>query len=623
MGAARAMNTEETQAIVDRIRLIQAETPLVELKAARGGLPKALKQTLSAFANDSGGVVLLGLTDPSTGAEPVEGFDADKTRDGAMTMLAQDFTPPIPAEVTIETVDDGARIVRIDIPELTDRDKPCFITAAGRRGGSYTRIGDGERRLTDYEIDRLLENTRQPKHDQELVEEALPSDLDPDLVTSYVSALRESQPNAFQNADADTILIRTRILGRDADGVLHPTVGGILTLGAYPQQFFPQLGITVVVLPRIRMGEADVSGRRFLDNRSCTGPIGMMIEESLNVLKRAMARASVIGSDALPGLGREDRYEYPLRVLRELIVNAILHRDYSPQSRGSQVQVELYPDRLVVRNPGGFFGGITGDRLGEQGLSASRNASLATILSDAPSIDGGAIVENRASGIPTVFRELLEAGMEPPIFEADLNRVEVTIRHSALLSKTTLEWIASLNAPDLTEPQIQALALMLNGRSASNGILQGWGLHPADATRSLTDLVRRGLVEKIGDGRWTRYRLSAAVMQVVPPLTHNHQSRGTWDVDSSSHTENTRIRSPKRPGEERQQRILQLLRERGSLSTSEIAEEEKVSTQTVRNALRPLLESNLIVPTGSTKSPKRRYILNTTSPDESSESMRL
>lgn len=114
------------------------------------------------------------------------------------------------------------------------------------------------------------------------------------------------------------------------------------------------------------------------------------------------------------GVGRRDRYEYPVEVIRELIVNAVMHRDYSPLARGSQVQVELYPDRLTVRSPGGIFGAVDVAQFGSSGVTSSRNATLARLLSDLTiSKSQESVCENRGSGIPTIMTSLRTAGMAP------------------------------------------------------------------------------------------------------------------------------------------------------------------------------------------------------------------
>lgn len=105
-------------------------------------------------------------------------------------------------------------------------------------------------------------------------------------------------------------------------------------------------------------GISDVEGRRFLDNVSVDGPIPVMVRDSAAALLRNMSRHAVITA-----VGRRDQWEYPPDALRELIVNALVHRDLSPGSRGTQVQVERYPDRMRILNPGGLFGAVDVDHL--------------------------------------------------------------------------------------------------------------------------------------------------------------------------------------------------------------------------------------------------------------------
>jgi ATP-dependent DNA helicase RecG len=117
-----------------------------------------------------------------------------------------------------------------------------------------------------------------------------------------------------------------------------------------------------------------------------------MAGEAIRVLKRNMRRRSVVS-----GLFRTDEWEYPEEVLREAIVNALVHRDFSEYARGMQVQVELYPDRLVVRNPGGLYGPVEITSLGTSIVSSSRNRVLLKILEDTALGDGHMVCENRGT----------------------------------------------------------------------------------------------------------------------------------------------------------------------------------------------------------------------------------
>lgn len=493
-------------------------------------------------------------------------------------------------------MDGDRRVVRMDVSEARMEDKPVYVAARGQYGGSFARGGDGDRRLTGYEVNRLVENRTQPTHDRCIVSEATPDDLDPDLIRPYLERLRLTNPRTFSALEDDQALRSTGVL-REHGGTLAPTLAGLLTFGHHPQQFLPQLFISVVVHPGTEVGELSPRGERFLDNRQIDGPVPVMAAEAMNTITRHMARAAVMRDGQ-----RTERFEYPLEVVRELIANALMHRDYSPESVGAQVQVELFPDRLVVRSPGGVYGPVDPQEFGAPDVSSSRNALLAKMLSETR-LPGSQfmVAENRGSGIPTIMRALNAAGMAPPTFAVDLRKVEVTVPHHALLNHEVLGWIRSLGHEGLTDAQVQALALLHEGTPVRNQTLQGWGLHPADATRELTDLVRRGAAEKVGDRRHATYRL--AMTEPSPPqptlnLTFDNAPRTGGQLDAQ------------KPGADaRQQEILRLLAQNGEMSAKQLTDSVEVGYRATLNAINDLIRVGKVEGTAPPRSRNRAYRL--------------
>ena len=498
--------------MVDRLRRTGLEPTEIEVKAAVQALPKTVGETLSAFANGEGGTLLLGLDEE--GFRPAANFDAERIRDALATWCNEKMWPPIRS--TIEVVDfEGAQAVRLDVDASDPVDKPCFVLDRGEYNGSFIRVGDGDRRLTRYEVTQLLANRDQPTHDQQVVPDATVDDLDPRLVDQVLRHAAERSARAFSGVDQVTALKRLGAL-KDLDGTPRPTLAGLLALGFYPQQFFPQLFASVVVLPTTEMGELGPEGERFLENVTVDGPIPVILQEVTAALRRNMSRAAIVR-----GLGREDRYDYPTEVIRELVTNALMHRDYSPESRGTQVQIELYPDRLVVKNEGGLFGGVTVDQLGAAHIaSKSRNATLAKLLGDVPLPDrpNETIAENRGSGLVAAVRALHKAGMSPPEFDADPGRLTVTVPRTALLAPQTIEWIASLGLGHLTDAQHLALAIMRSSGRVSVGMLRAWGVQDRAAREAVRDLVTRGVAIKIGGKRYASYRLIEVGDRPIPEL---------------------------------------------------------------------------------------------------------
>lgn len=579
---------DSTGDLVALLRRTGAEPSHVEVKAAVRGLPKSIPETLSAFANGDGGTLLLGLSE-SDGFTPAARFDATAIRDAVADACAEKVSPPLRVPVDIDEVD-GAQVVRVDIEELDPVDKPCFVTTKGEYTGSYIRGGDGDRRLTRYEVTQLLLNRTQPAFDVEPVPRATVGDLDPDAVRAVVGRAVARSRRTFGGLDDER---RLQMLGAltQVDGQMVPTLAGLLALGRYPQEFFPQLFVSFVALPSTTMGEHLSGGSRFLDNRTIDGPLPEVLAEAVSAVERNMSKAAIIR-----GIGREDRYDYPLEVVRELVANGLMHRDYGPDARGAQVQVELYPDRLVVISPGGLHGGLTAEALtsGER-LSTSRNAVLAKLLADVPMPDGSgeSVSENRGSGLLRVMAALRRAGMSPPEFAVSLVQVRVTIPRSALLSPETVEWIGSLRLGVLSDEQHLALAMMRNTGSATSGMLQSWGADATTAGRALRDLVARGVAARAGGKRYARYHLAEDLSHAqlaLPGLAERRQ------VDP-------------RPEGSDAMKILAAVTE-GHVTTRSIATRLGLSPQAALRRVNALVAEGFLEPTRPARSSRQTYRLS-------------
>lgn len=402
------MTVEELAALIDELRVTGAEGQAVEVKS---GVGKNIRDTLSAFSNDGGGLLIFGLSEDG-GFSPVDGFDALKARD-ALASRCEELTPPVRPVVDIQVVN-GATIVVAEIKELNREDKPCYITDQGRYNGAYTRTGDGERRLTKYEVDRLLEEEKQPKWDDQSVEEATRQDLSEEHLQGFLKLQRKRRPKTFADGEGRA-LQRLGVMKGE-----HPSLAALLAMGDYPQEFLPRVTVTFGLFPGT--GKGDVTkGARLLDSATLVGTIPELVEAGVGIVERNMRTASVIGD-----VYRTDVLDYPLVAVREALVNALMHRDYSPAALGSQVQINMFVDRLEIMNPGGLYGGVTVDNLGEAGVSSSRNRRLSTFLEDLKFEDGGPVAENRGSGIATINRALEEALMPPPIFTNRITDFTVT-----------------------------------------------------------------------------------------------------------------------------------------------------------------------------------------------------
>lgn len=495
------MQTEELKDIVRKLRRIGNDVEDVEAKRSEGlKLPKSVRETLSAFSNAHGGVLILGLEE-SAGFRVADLPDAGKQAADLASVCATEMEPPVRATIEVHEFE-GKNIVTAEVQEMDLQAKPCYVKSLGMNKGSYTRVNDGDQRLTSYEVQLLLSAKGQPRDDVAPVVEATLDDLDEEGINSYVARLRDVRPRIFGDKSIPEILTMSNVLVR-RDATLIPTLAGLLALGRYPQQFYPQLMLTFVSYPTVEGPAPD--GTRFLDNVAIEGSIPEIVRESLTVIKRNMSRRAVVA-----GAGRQDIWDYPEPALREAIVNAVVHRDLSPASFGAQVQVEMYPDRLEVRNPGGLFGPVQIDSLGTETLSSARNSALLKMLEDVkiPGEDR-TVCENRGSGIRTMLTALRAAGMSPPEFSDKISSFTVRFPNHTLLNTAFVDWIATLHEPGLTHSQIVALAHMREGALIDNPkYRQIGGVDSRVATQELQDLVVRELADQEGTGRWATYTLA-------------------------------------------------------------------------------------------------------------------
>lgn len=486
------MHSDELREIVELMRLTGVDQQLFEVKAAEQKLSSSVTETLSAFSNGSGGTLILGISEKA-GFTPVPGFKAKNIQD-ALVSACEKLTPHVRPLIEILEFE-RSPVVVATIPELAPVDKPCHITARGTYQGSFIRTGDGDRHLSNYEIDRLIEERRQPRFDIELVEDATMDDLDSLLTMELLHREREKHGSVFGKLSDEDALINLGALRPDKNGMLRPTIAGLMTLGVYPQKFFPRLCVTFASFPGTAKAEVISTGRRLLDSATIIGNIPTMIKDTIAVIDRNMRTGALIERAF-----RTDVPDYPPVAIREAIANALMHRDYSPSAQGTQVQVNMYADRLEIYNPGGLYGTVTVDQLGKSGISSTRNQHLATLLESTPYPDGGWVVENRGTGYIEIEARLSEALMAPPIPKDSISAFTLVLTRRHL---TPAEMSGS------TAPNTRAVILdMLEkaGSVSTKEIMNASGLSRAGVMRYINKMLEEGIIEPTEPGRSPRQR---------------------------------------------------------------------------------------------------------------------
>lgn len=471
----------DVTSLIDSLRSRGGDTTDYEVKSAAGGLPESLTASLSALANLPGGdTVILGI-DERAGFRPVRLTDPQLLMQGLATK-ARSYLPPV--QLTIKGgMYEGHPIVVAKVHECDVSAKPCRVASSGT---AYLRGYDGDFELSDLEVQGFLSSRRPPHFDREPVEGGTTADLDPDLVAAFVAAVRDRDPRGLGRfTDDRELLLRAGVTVGDG----RPSVAGLLALGIHPQQFFPRFVIQASAEPR----PDDPPGVRARNQATITGAIPRMLDEALAWARRTFDTAIVTEADG----SVHDRLAYPLVAFRELIANALVHRDLDHWSAGFAVEVRLRRDRLVITNPGGLYG-ITVDRLGRDAVTSARNARLVAICQHVRTPDSGSrVIEALASGIPMVNSALAGQGMPPAHF------VDAGIRFTAILRRPI---DGSATAPELTTTQARVYEALVGGPQMVKDLEAETSLAGPTIRKSLRELSSRGLVRQDGGkGRPTLY----------------------------------------------------------------------------------------------------------------------
>ena len=392
------MTSEELLEKLNEIQKMKCESQILELKSAEKGCPSRLYDTLSSFSNqDNGGIIIFGVDEKQDYLE-VGVYDAQDIQKKINEQCLQ--MEPIVRPVLTVAEKDNKFFVAAEIPAIDVTERPCYYKGRGRLKGSYTRIGDSDEPMTEYEVYSYEAYRKKYEDDIRIVPRATLADLDQNALAKYMLLLKEGKPNLAKLSDEKIY----ELMSITRAGAV--TLSSVFLFSPYPQAYFPQLCITAIVVPGNAVGEVDKDGARFLDNVRIEGPIPLMLENALQFVKRNMRHKTIIN----PETGkREDRMDYPITAVREAILNALVHRDYSIHTEGMPIQLIMYEDRMEIRNPGGIYGRMNIDQLGKV-QADTRNPVIASAL------EVLGITENRYSGIPTIRREMQAYNLLPAEF---------------------------------------------------------------------------------------------------------------------------------------------------------------------------------------------------------------
>jgi ATP-dependent DNA helicase RecG len=364
-----------------------------------------LAKELVAFANLRGGVVLLGVEDNGS----ISGITRTKLEEWVMTLCRDKIRPEIiPYFQWLRNVEHEKDVAVVQI----DKGWAVHSLWHNNRHTYYIRVGSQSREPSPQELERLFQQRGAFRIELHPVSGSSLADLDLRRLIQYFSGFRQQViPLALDEEGWKALLLNTELLCQDRD--LYPsTVAAQLLFGRNPNRFIPHAGIDAVAYPEV--------GKTYntLERGVIRGPlVGLYAQQEAQVVDAGVVEQTLAfvnrntrHSAHIEGGRRIEIPDYPEDVLREAIVNALVHRDYLLSA--TTIELSIYSNRLEIISPGGLPNGITPERM-KAGCRAARNQLIKDVMRDHN------YLEHMGMGIPRkIIKGMIEHNGKEPELEA-------------------------------------------------------------------------------------------------------------------------------------------------------------------------------------------------------------
>jgi ATP-dependent DNA helicase RecG len=485
------------------------ETVEIEAKRAEE-FGSSLLETISAFANEpgrGGGYLLLGVAIREDSLFPdyeVVGVPDPNRLQGDLASKRRDmFNVPIRPQIEVEQ-HDGKNVVVAYVPEAQPHEKPVYIKSKGLPRGAFRRIGSTDQHCTVEDVELFYQLRDHRTFDETPVPETTAEAFDPQAMAEYRRARAALNPNAAELAYPDDELLYALAATGTHQGQTCATVAGLILFGktAALRRHFPMSRVDYI---RVEGREWVPDPERRYQAVELVGPLMTLVSRVVgHVLDDIPKAFSLVGED----IHRRDVPLIPRTVIREAIVNALMHRSYRQRQ---PVQIIRYANRIEIRNPGHSL--VPDDRLGEPG-SLCRNEKIAAVLHEV------GLAETKGTGIRAMREAMTKANLTLPLFESDRERdtFTVTLLVHHLLGPEDLAWLAQFKDCDLTEDEARALIVLREVGAINNAAYRDINhLDTLTASGHLRRLRDLGLLEQKGRGSATYYVPGTRLMPLEQP----------------------------------------------------------------------------------------------------------
>ena len=475
------------------------ETARIEAKEARTQIGSSFLETVSAFSNEpglDGGYILLGISRNEEALEPrylVTGVqNPDHIQQQVASLCSQSFNSVIrPIILTIPHPD--GTVILVYIPEAKVHEKPVYIKSKGIEKGAYRRIGSTDQVCNSEDLDLLYQLRSNQKFDETAVLQASLDDFDSQAIRTYRIMRKQIKPKAVELTYTDVDLLAALQATVTEKGVVYPTVAGLLlfgNVGVLNRLFSMKSRIDYLLV----QGTTWVSNpdRRYIAIEFCE-PLLLAFPRVVNQVMNDIPKIFSLDKKTFR---RVDIPILPEAVVREAIVNAIMHRDYRTSS---SLQIIKYANRIEFRNPGSSL--KPHEKMGMPG-SCPRNNILTKVFRDIN------YAETKGTGLNSMREEMQKAHYCVPLIESDrsANYFSVTLLPHVLFDKKDRNWLDTFKEFNLTSEEARALIVLREMGAITYADYQTINfVDPFVASFRLKRLRDLGLIEQKGRGDTTYY----------------------------------------------------------------------------------------------------------------------
>ncbi|KAA6321169.1 hypothetical protein EZS27_029149, partial [termite gut metagenome] len=504
-----ARNMTDIDDLLEQLNLTD-ESVNIEAKRA-GEIDKSIMETVNAFSNEpnlGGGYLLLGVEkdeNVEVSQYIVTGIsDPDKLQLDLSSQCADSFNQTIRPEIKVETID-SKNVLIVFVPELPAAQKPVYFKNMGLPRGAYRRIGSSDQRCSDDDL--FIFYHQEDELDSSIVKDSGLDDISEEAVALYRNLRAKVNPYAEELQYDDIELLQSLACLKMEVDKYCLTYAGLLVFGKRTS--------LRRLLPMVRIDYIRVPGNTWIEdpeNRFITvdmrGSLLEMVQRAFSLVSDDLPKGFLLPDGEL----QAEIIGLPARVLREALVNSMIHRTFRVNQ---PIQIIRYGNRIEISNPG--FSLKPEEHLGIPG-SVTRNPIIATIFHETN------LAETKGSGI-RIMRSLMEkAQMLPPTFESNhsLNQFTTRLLLHHFLGEEDVNWLAKFKTFGLNEDQQCALIFIREVGAIDNSTYQQLnGVEMIKVRTDLHNLKDKKILTQKGKGKATYYAPGEELINLLPIKEEN------------------------------------------------------------------------------------------------------